>query len=149
MGRNIQSNGMEYRSNGCTPKTGVTILAGNVVRLDPADTTGATITLADGGCGSQGFANESNSAPISANYFYDDIARGGLISYSRGQMRIELFNDGRGDVYTQGDTYIPGELVYSSAVGVITVTAGVGPAVGKVVKAPVNALDSLIIESLI
>ena len=149
MARKIISSGLETRSPGLTPKSGVSILAGNAVRLDPSDLTGSTITLADGGCGTTGFANESNVAPLSAWMFYDDVNRGGLISFSKGSMNIELFNDGRGDVFVRQDNYTPGELVYSNSVGLITVVAGAGAAIGKVVKAPASSTDSLIIESLI
>lgn len=141
----VLSNGLEIRKPGYTPGTGVSILAGQPVRFDPSDNTGATICLAAGGC-VVGFALESNVAPLSTNYFYDDYNRGGLISYVAGDgNEIEVWNDGRGDIFVSTDSFTVGAPVYSTVDGKISVTA-LGTAIGIVTKAPVAATDSLRIQ---
>lgn len=147
MAMKVVNSGLETRKPGYTVKAGVSILAGKPVRFDPTDTTGATIQLADGGCGTTGFALESNVAPLSLNMFFDEVNRGGLISYVCGNgIEIEVWNDGRGDIFVTTDTFTPGALVYSSAAGLITTTASVGGSIGKVTKAPSSATDSLKIQ---
>lgn len=133
---------------GYTPKSGVSIIAGKPVRFDPADTTGATIMLAAGGC-VVGFALEDTVAAVCntlTNFDYDNVNRGGLVSYVTGNgNEIEVSNDGRGDVFVTGDTFTIGAKVYSTAAGLISTTA-LGDSIGIVTKAPSSATDSLRIQ---
>lgn len=150
MAMKVLSNGFEIRKPGYAVKTGVSICAGQPVRFDPADTTGGTITLADGGCSTIGIGLETNVAPLSMNYFYDEYNKGGLMSYTCGAgNEFEVWNDGRGEIFVVTDTFTVGSLIYSSVDGKLTVTAGFGAAIGKVTKAPASATDSLKFQSLI
>ena len=144
----VLSSGLEKRHPGKTPKIGVSIIAGQPVRLDPADGSGATIMLAQGGC-TVGFALETNVTPISPSYFYDDYSRGGLLSYAAGAgQEFEVSNDVRGEVFVTTDTFTIGAKLYSNVDGKLSVTV-LGDAVGIVTKVPANALDTLVFQSLI
>jgi hypothetical protein len=147
MAMQVKSNGMEVRKPGYTPKASVSILSGQPVMFDSADTTGATITLSDGSSNvTVGFALESNVAPLSSWYFYDAYNRGGLISYVTGNgNEVEVWNDGRGCPFVVTDTYTVGSAIYASATGYVT-SQVVGTPIGVVTKAPANALDSLIFQ---
>lgn len=141
----IMFNGVEVRKPGYTVKTGQSILAGQPVMLDTADTTGATIMLADGAT-IVGFALETNVSPITMSYLYDDYNRGGLISAVAGNGgELEVWNDGRGDVYDFTQTYTIRQLVYVGTDGKITNQAN-GNSIGFVTKAPAGVGTALRIQ---
>jgi hypothetical protein len=145
MAMKVLSSGLEIRKPGYKIKTGVSIVGGQPVRFDPADNTGATICLASGGS-TVGFATGSNVSPLSNNYFYDDYDRSGLMSYVCGNgNEIEVWNDGRGEVFVTTDTFTVGANVYATVGGKISVTA-LGGIIGIVTKAPSSATDSLRIQ---
>lgn len=132
---------------GLTPKSGVSILGGQPVSLDTTDTTGQTIMLS-AGSSVVGLALESNVAPLSLNYFYDDYNRGGLITYTCGSgAEIEVYNDGRGCPFDTTVTFVIGQDVYATVDGKISNVQLFGaPRIGFVTKVPFSATDSLKIQ---
>lgn len=139
----IMFNGVEIRKPGYTPATGISVLAGNPMNLDGSDTTGATIMKANGTTAILGFALESNVASVVTGVNYDDYNRGGLISVCAGNGgEIEVWNDGRGDVYDTAQTYTINQPLYVGATGLITNQSN-GSIIGFVTKVPTSATDTL------
>lgn len=119
------------RSEGLTPVTGTTVIAGNVMLIASSstirpynDATGAKVPF--------GIAAESSAqlplAPANGltageGYDYTNFARGGLVSCFVTGSVLELFDDGHGAPYVTGDTYALAAPVYSDATGKITSSA--------------------------
>ena len=144
----ILGTGNENRKPGKTVKAGASILSGIPVMLDPSDATGSTIMPQAGTTLPVGLALETNVAPLTANVFYDDYNRGGLVSYMSGAgVEVEIWNDGRGVAYDTAQTYGIGQLVYAKA-GLVSNQAA-SAAIGQVTKVNTSVTDSLRIQLFI
>lgn len=144
MSHRILNSGVEQRKPGGTPVGD--ILQGQPIQMNPADDTGASITAADGTTEMVGFADVSNIVPVSASVDYDNYNRGGKVGYICGAgVELALSNaDGRGAPFDTTQTYHVGQKVYVSAAKKVTNQSN-GTVIGVVTKAPVSALDELII----
>lgn len=143
----ILANGVEIRKPGKTPSGD--ILGGNPVNLVVSDSSGNTIMVANGTTMPVGYAIETTVAYSDPTRFYDDYARGGMVSYVCGSgVEIEVWNDGRGDVFDTTQSYKVNQKLYVNANGLISNQSN-GDAIGLVTKAPANSSDSLKLQSLI
>lgn len=139
----ILGSGNENRKPGKSVKTGVSIISGQPVMLDPADTTGETIMVGAGTTHIVGFALETNIAPLDPSQLYDDYNRGGLISYVVGSgIELEIWDDGRGAPFDTAQTYTIEQALYSGATGLVTNQAN-GTIIGYVTKVNTSVTDSL------
>jgi len=131
------------RMPGYLPKSGESILPGNVLMLD-----GDTVKKFDGTADRYplGFALDSNVRFSSADsegrtagygYDYTNYARGGLIGVILGAGSvIELFDDTRGHPVVTADIFNQNAKVYSDNAGKITASDGGGanPEIGSVIS---------------
>lgn len=114
------------RLKGYTVATGVTIVGGMVVTKDSADTTGATVKLADGTTANYplGLALETNVAYSDSSRYYDDYAKGGKVGSTWGPAIVEVYDDGRGSPFDNSQTYTINCAIYCGADGRLTVAGG-------------------------
>ena len=140
----ILGNGVEVRKPGFTYKG--EILAGKAVTLDSSDISGQTIKVAGASDIVLGLALETTVAPLTQWLNYDDYNRGGLVSCVSGSgFEVEVYNDGRGDIFDSAQSYAINDKIYVGANGVLTNQAG-GQEIGFVTKAPAVATDSMKIQ---
>lgn len=140
----ILGNGVEVRKPGFTPNGD--IIAGKAVTLDSSDISGKTIKVAGATDIVLGLALETTVAPLTQWLNYDDYNRGGLVSAVSGSgFEVEVFNDGRGEVFDAAQSYALNDKIYVGANGVLTNQSG-GTEIGFVTKAPVVATDSMKIQ---
>ena len=140
----ILGNGVEVRKPGFTPNGA--ILAGQAVTLDSADVSGMTIKVAGASDIVLGLALETTVAPITNYFNYDDYDRGGLVSAVSGSgFEVEIFNDGRGDIFDSSKSYALNDKIYAGANGILTNEEG-GQYIGFVTKAPATATDTMKIQ---
>ena len=140
----ILGNGVEVRKPGFTPNGD--IIAGKAVTLDSSDISGQTIKVAGASDIVLGLALETTVAPLTQWLNYDDYNRGGLVSAVSGSgFEVEVFNDGRGDVFDSAQSYAINDKIYVGSDGVLTNQSG-GQEIGFVTKAPAVATDSMKIQ---
>lgn len=140
----ILGNGVEVRKPGFS-YTG-DIIAGKAVTLDSSDISGQTIKVAGASDIVLGLALETTVAPLTQWLNYDDYNRGGLVTAVSGSgFEVEVFNDGRGDVFDSAQSYAINDKIYVGSDGVLTNQSG-GQEIGFVTKAPAVATDSMKIQ---
>lgn len=140
----ILGNGVEVRKPGFS-YTG-DIIAGKAVTLDSSDISGQTIKVAGASDIVLGLALETTVAPLTQWLNYDDYNRGGLVTAVSGSgFEVEIFNDGRGDVFDSAQSYAINDKIYVGSDGVLTNQSG-GQEIGFVTKAPAVATDSMKIQ---
>lgn len=140
----ILGNGVEVRKPGFS-YTGE-ILAGKAVTLDSSDISGQTIKVAGASDIVLGLALETTVAPLTQWLNYDDYNRGGLVSAVSGSgFEVEVYNDGRGDIFDSVQSYSINDKIYVGANGVLTNQSG-GQEIGFVTKAPAVATDTMKIQ---
>jgi len=128
MGINIKKE--VNRLPGFSVKATVTIIPGQVVILDTADTTYNTITKF--GLATDiplGLALDSNVLfpvgpnPVGIGFDYTNYNRGGLVAVAVNGGIFELFDDGRGAPFVTGDTFAVNNYAYVAiATGLISST---------------------------
>jgi hypothetical protein len=136
------------RTKGYSVKSGVNIVAGQPVVKDPGDSTGKTIVLAAGITQAFGIALETNFPFEDPTRFYDDYARGGLVSTTLNGI-WEIWDDGRGSPYDTAQTYVIGQALYVNSVGQVTNDDTLGSIIGYVDKVPTSVTDSLVVKLVI
>ena len=140
----ILGNGVEVRKPGFS-YTG-DIIAGKAVTLDSSDISGQTIKVAGASDIVLGLALETTVAPLTQWLNYDDYNRGGLVTAVSGSgFEVEIFNDGRGDVFDSAQSYAINDKIYVGSDGVLTNQSG-GQEIGFVTKAPAVATGSMKIQ---
>ena len=139
------------RLPGYIVKDGVTLVAGMVIAKDPSVGAGSTIMLSDGTTTNAplGLALDTNVSYDDPQQYYDDFARGGLVSSTYGPVIAEIWDDGRGSPYDNTQSYTVNEPLYCGADGRITNQLAGLLQVGWVDKVPTSSSATLKIRVLI
>ncbi len=142
------------RDGGRLPATSVNIIAGAPLELVDAATV-RPFDLTNASDRPLGLASDSNiqqplqgagGLTVGVGFDFTNFNRGGLIGAFLNGGVFELSNDGTGNPYEDGDTYVLNQPVFANSSGLVTSTVGSNPELGTVLAVTGSPVTRLTIK---